>query len=181
MNAHKPIASAASPGPVSLTVEPEAARFNLRIDPGHFAAASDAFGLSLPSVIGQGAQDGARRALCLGPDEWVLCAAGSDRDEITAAFSRLYAEVPHSLVEISDREIAVILEGAHAVTLLAVGCPVDVESFAVGTGARTIFDGIQVVLYRDGRDRFTLEIWRSFLPHVLDLLETGNRELAAGL
>lgn len=181
MNSQNPIVRASSPGPVSLTVEPEAARFNLRIDPSHLAAASDAFGVALPSVIGQGARDGARRALCLGPDEWVLSATGTDRDAITAAFARFYAELPHSLVEISDREIAVTLQGAPAVTLLTVGCPVDVESFAVGTGARTIFDGVQVVLYRDGPDRFTLEVWRSFLPHVLDLLGTANRELAAGL
>lgn len=181
MNAQTPIGPAISPGPVALTVQPEAARFNLRIDPGHLAAASDAFGLSLPTVIGQGTRDGDRRALCLGPDEWVVSAAGTDRDAITAAFARLSAELPHSLVEISDREIAVTLEGASAVTLLTVGCPVDVGSFPVGAGARTIFDGVQVVLHRDGPDRFTLEIWRSFLPHVLDLLETGKRELVAGL
>ena len=61
------------------------------------------------------------------------------------------------------------------------GCPADVAGFDVGTGARTIFDGVQVVLYRDGLDRFTMEVWRSFLPHVLGLLNIGNRELAAGL
>ena len=181
MNAQNPILPATGAGQVLLTVQPEAARFNLRIDPGHLAAASDAFGLALPSVIGRGARDGARRALCLGPDEWVLSAAATDRDAIVGAFASRYAELPHSLVEISDREIAVTLEGASAVTLLTVGCPVDVASFAVGSGARTIFDGVQVVLYRDGLDRFTLEIWRSFLPHVLELLETANQEIAAGL
>lgn len=181
MNVKNPIMPATHAGPVSLTVQPEAARFNLRIDPVHLADASGAFGLALPSVIGQGAQDGARRALCLGPDEWVLSAAAADRDAIAAAFAGIYAALPHSLVEISDREIAVTLEGPQAATLLTVGCPVDVERFAVGTGARTIFDGAQVVLHRDGPERFTLEVWRSFLPHVLDLLETGNRELAAGL
>ncbi len=181
MNARDPITPAPGSGPVALTVQPEAARFNLRIDPGHLAAASEAFGLALPSVIGQGAQEGARRALCLGPDEWVLSAAGTDRDEVAAAFAGLDPAPPHSLVDISDREIAVTLQGASTVTLLTVGCPVDVERIGVGAGARTIFDGVQVVLYRDGPDRFTLEIWRSFAPHVLDLLETANRELAAGL
>ena len=100
---------------------------------------------------------------------------------IAAAFAGLYAELPHSLVEISDREVAITLDGPQAATLLSVACPVDVESFAVGTGARTVLDGVQVVLYRDAPDRFTLEVWRSFLPHVLGLLEIGNRELATGL
>ena len=70
---------------------------------------------------------------------------------IASAFAGLYADLPHSLVEISDREIAVTLEGPEATTLLTVGCPVDVAGFDVSTGARTIFDGVQVVLYRDAR------------------------------
>jgi sarcosine oxidase subunit gamma len=177
MNAQTPITS----GPVSLTLRPEMARFNLRIDHAHLDAASTAFGLALPSIIGHGAEDGGRRALCLGPDEWVLSAPESEADAIASAFARLYTERPHSLVEISDREIAVRIEGPQAVTLLSVGCPVDVENFAVGNGARTIFDGVQVVLYRDAADCFTLEVWRSFLPHALDLLRTANRELATGI
>jgi hypothetical protein len=32
---------------------------------------------------------------------------------------------------------------------LVPGCPGDVDRFAVGAGARTIFDGVQVVLFRD--------------------------------
>ncbi len=180
MNVQNPIVPA-SAGPVTLTIQPEAARFNLRIDPAHLAAASGAFGLMLPAIIGKGAEDGKRRALCLGPDEWVLTAAETDRDEIAAAFAGLYDERPHSLVEIGDREIAITLEGPDAATLLTVGCPVDVQGFTVGSGARTVFDGVQVVLYRDAPDRFTLEVWRSFLPHVLELLNIANRELATGI
>jgi sarcosine oxidase subunit gamma len=178
MNAHNP---ATGSGPVSLTVQPETARFNLRIDPVHLAAASDAFGLALPPAIGHGAEDDGRRALCLGPDEWVLSAPEPEAGTIASAFARHYAEQPHSLVDLSDREIAVRIEGPQAVTLLSVGCPVDVEGIAVGNGARTIFDGVQVVLYRDAAERFTLEVWRSFLPHALDLLRTANRELATGI
>lgn len=174
MNAQTPIL------PVTVTVLPPAARFSLRIDPARLSAASAAFGLPLPPVIGQGARDGARRALCLGPDEWVLSAPETEGTGIAAAFAALYAEQPHSLVEISDREVAVTLEGREAPTLLSTGCPVDVAKFAVDTGARTIFDGVQVVLYRDAPARFTMEVWRSFLPHVLGLLTTANRELAIG-
>lgn len=181
MNVQTPIVSAASAGPVLLTVQPETARFNLRIDVANLPAASQVLGLALPSVIGEGARDATRRVLCLGPDEWVISVAETDRDRIVAAFADLYAETPHSLVEISDREIAVTLEGPDAATLLSVGCPAAIERLAVGAGARTIFDGVQVVLYRDAPDRFTLEVWRSFLPHVLVLLKIANRELAPGL
>ena len=168
-------------GPVTLTVQPEAARFNLRIDPAISPPPRAAFGLALPPAIGQGAQAGAApRAL---PRSRRMGAVGAPSRPRRHRFRlcALYAETPHSLVEISDREIAVTLEGPQAATLLSVGCPADVERFAVRSGARTIFDGVQVVLCRDAPDRFTLEVWRSFVPHVLDLLETGNRELAAGL
>lgn len=181
MNAQMQILPVVGSGPVSLTIQPEAARFNLRIDPARIAAASDAFGLALPSRIGQGSEEDARRALCLGPDVWEFSAAGIDGGTIAAAFAGLYAELPHSLVEISDREVVITLEGPQAATLLSIGCPIDVESFAVGSGARTVLDGVQVVLYRDAPNRFTLEVWRSFVPHILGLLEIGNRELAAGL
>ena len=41
---------------VSITDMPPVARFNLRIAPADLAVASKAFGLSLPTKIGQGAQ-----------------------------------------------------------------------------------------------------------------------------
>jgi sarcosine oxidase gamma subunit len=37
------------------------------------------------------------------------------------------------------------------------------------------------VLVRDGETEFTLSAWRSFAPHVADLLATGQREFASGL
>ena len=50
---------------------------------------------------------------------------------------------------------------------------------APGTGCRTVFDEAQVILWRDGPEAFRLDVWRSFLPHVVALLETGMRELRA--
>ena len=42
-------------------------------------------------------------------------------------------------------------------------------------------DSAQVVLTREAEDRFRLEVWRSFAPHVRALLTTATAELAAGL
>ena len=60
---------------VSVTDMPPVARFNLRIAPADLAVASKAFGLSLPTKIGQGAQKADRAAYCIGPDEWLLHAS----------------------------------------------------------------------------------------------------------
>ena len=90
------------------------------------------------------------------------------------------AEAPHSLVDISDREIAIAVEGARAEELLTAGCPIDLRRLASGDAKRTIFDTAQIVLLRDAPDRFRIEVWRSFAPHVEDLLHTVNAELASG-
>jgi sarcosine oxidase, subunit gamma len=175
------LATKAASGPVSLGFLPETARFSLRIDPDHLAAASDAFGLALPARIGEACAEGARRALCLGPDEWILWAAEAEESAVEDAFASLAETLPHSLVSVSDREVALFLEGPEAATLLSVGCPIDLSRIAPGSGKRTVLDTVQVVLFREAPDRWAVEVWRSFLPHVWELLNTANRELAAGL
>lgn len=168
-------------GPVQLKLLPMGARFNLRVSAAGMPAASKAFGVELPDTIGIVASDASRRALCLGPDEWVLHAEVKDMEAIVKAFENIYAATPHSLVDISEREIALSITGEQAATLLSVGCPIDLQKVAIGHGQRTVFDGASVVLHRDGETDYRLEVWRSFLPHVWDLLNTANRELATGL
>lgn len=173
-------ADAAETGPVALAVDDAAARFCLRVAPGDRAAASEALGLDLPARIGERVRAGEREALCLGPDEWVIHAPAGEREAIAAASAAL-ADVPHSLVDVSERERAIRLDGARAADLLAVGCPLDLSRLAPGRGTRTVFDGVTVVLRREAEDRFVLEAWRSYAPHVWQVLATANRELAAGL
>lgn len=169
-----------SVGPVSLTLLPEAARFSLRIDPGSLDSASKALGVILPSKIGKRAASGTRSALCLGPDEWEILAGEEERMEIEAAFAAIYPKAPHSLTDTSDREITILIEGVQAAELLSVACPIDFGQLASGDGKRTVFDSAQVVLYRDSEDSFRMQVWRSFLPHVWELLNIANREFAAG-
>ncbi|WP_282610925.1 sarcosine oxidase subunit gamma [Pelagibius sp. Alg239-R121] len=185
MNVQNPIQfepiTAAHSGPVELTILPEATRFNLRIDPAGLAAASTAFGVDLPERIGGWAESATRSAICLGPDEWVLLAEETDRQAIEASFAGIYSDVPHSLTDISDREIAIEITGDRAAELLTVACPRNLDAIAPGSGVRTLFDSAQVVLYRDTSDKFRIEVWRSFFPHVWELLIIANKELASGL
>ena len=169
-----------SPAPVAIRFPDTGARYSLRIGAEGRGAAGDAFGLALPERIGAGAEADGRRALCVGPEEWMLWAPAEMAGSIEAAFDALYARIPHSLVEISDREMAIDLEGDAVLDLLAMGCPRDLRTIAVGQGTRTVFDGVPVTLWRSGPSAFRLECWRSYLPHVLELLEAGNRELASG-
>ena len=166
---------------VSVTDLPPVARFNLRIAPGDLAVASKAFGLTMPTKIGQGEQKADRAAYCMGPDEWLLHASEADQQAIVVAFDKARANTPHSLVVISDRELTIDITGPAALDLLSVACPLDLSRIPIGGAKRTVFDYAQVVLIRDGEDAFRLEVWRSFYPHVRGLLDVATRELAVGL
>jgi len=167
-------------GPVTITTEPPVARFNLRVRPDGRGAAGKAFGLEPPEKVGQGAHGDRRSVWCLGPDEWLLHAPEAETEDVAAAFAAIRPETPHSLVDISDRELVYALEGERARELLTIGCPIDLARMEPGTAKRTLFDTAQIVLLRDASDRFRIEVWRSFAPHVEDLLRIGNAELASG-
>ncbi|MEM8797807.1 MAG: sarcosine oxidase subunit gamma family protein [Pseudomonadota bacterium] len=181
MNIQALKAHADTEGPVTISLLPPRARFNLRIDAEETKRAGSVFGTPLANEITTLTKNGDREALCVGPDEWILQAPEADSDLIKAGFEKLYEEVALSLVDISDREIAIGLKGEHVSELLTVGYPGDIRDFPVGSGRRTVFDSVQAVLYRDSEDSWRLEIWRSFLPHIMDLLETANAEIGAGL
>nr|WP_245639301.1 sarcosine oxidase subunit gamma family protein [Rubellimicrobium mesophilum] len=128
--------------------------------------------------MGRTAAQGARRALCLGPDEWQIDVPEGEAGQTATA---LAGHIPHALVEVTDREVTFLIEGPGALDLLSVGIAREVGRMEVGRGARTVFDGVQAILVRETEDRFTLSVWRSFASHVEDLLTRGARELALGL
>lgn len=162
---------------VRVSVEPAPARLSFRArDAAPFA---DAFGFALPGAIAARAGDGALEAAKLGPDEWVLTGPADRVAAAAAACAALYDAHPHSLVEITGREVAFAIEGPAAADLLAFGCPRDIDAIPAGTARRTLFDGAAVVLWRDGPTRFRMDVWRSFAPHVAHLMALAAKELAA--
>lgn len=165
--------------PVTVTPLAPTARFSLRLRPEDAPAVADAFGTALPARIGQISTAGGRRALCLGPDEWLLLAEEADGPALAEAFGAL--DTPHALAVLSDREVAWALEGTGVLDFLATGCPLDLARMPVGTGTRTVFDTVQVVLIRESETRFHLEAWRSFAPHLEALFALVRRELALGV
>ncbi|MCO5089857.1 sarcosine oxidase subunit gamma [Bosea sp. (in: a-proteobacteria)] len=165
--------------PVTITALPAGARFSLRT--GDPATVGAGLGLELPARVGQRAVAGARAALCLGPDEWLVEAPEGEGAAIADAFAGLVERLTFSAVEVSDREVGFALAGPAVLDLIATGCPRDPAKLPVGSGCRTIFDSVQVVLTREAQDCFHLTVWRSFAPHLRALLDIAARELAAGL
>jgi sarcosine oxidase subunit gamma len=164
-----------------VSVLPAQGRLSLRARGGIVAPLGIAFGLALPERIGRRATAGAVEAIRLGPDEWTILATVEDVARLTAACVALAAAHPHSLVDISGREVTLLVEGPKAAELLTLGCPRDIATIAPGEGRRTLFDGATVVLWRDTADRFRIDVWNSFASHIAQLRESGCRELAAEL
>ena len=153
------------------------ARFSLRVRPAHRAELDAALGLALPQRIGERVEAKGTEAVCLGPDEWlILTPDGAPLLQAAAA-----VDVPHSLCEISDREITLRLSGPQVLDLLATGCPRDISALKPGSAVRTPFESATVILWRDGAQEFRMDIWRSFAPHVRNLLDLAQTELQAGL
>lgn len=164
---------------LTIRVAEDIARFSLRIVPAAAQAAGAAFGTPLPARIGGMVTAGGRAALQLGPDEWVLTAPVAESDGIADAFAAL--QEPHSLVDVGHREVGILVEGEAAALALRSAIAFDVEAMAVGTGCRTLSDKAQIVLVREDKNRFRIEVWRSFADHVWGILHAVSREVALGL
>ncbi len=154
-------------------------RLSLRVREGGRGAVGAALGLDLPERVGERARGGGREALCLGPDEWLIEAEEADAAALARALGGV--DVSHAAVDISDREVGFRVSGPGTLALLAMGCPRDVARIAPGRGARTIFHGASVVIRREAEEEVRIDIWRSVAPHVRALMETGLKELRAGL
>lgn len=153
---------------VRLTPALPASRMSLRAPESSVAALSAALGLDLPTKPKTSAQNGGRRALWLGPDEWLVIDEGAVDLVAVAAGSN----VLHSGADISHRNTAVIVSGPGAENCLSAGCPQDLslDVFPVGACSRTLFGKAEVVLVRLEPETFRVECWRSFSEFVFGLL-----------
>ena len=149
----------------AIVEAPAAARFVFRGGEAARAVCAGAFRAELPTRLGPGGEAGGRAALWLGPDEWLLIAEGADPGPLSAELSAQLAATPASLVDVSHRQIGLVVSGARAARALSAGCPLDLDPAALpaGMATRTLFDKAEMVLWRRG-DAFHVEVWRSFAP-----------------
>ena len=161
---------------VTLTLPVAASRFIFRGRPAAVAAAGGVFGVALPEAACTADVAGDRAALWLGPDEWLLLAPPQQRDAIEEDFRTALGELPYSLVDVGERQIALTVEGPQAAVLLNCGCPLDFDVIPVGFCSRTMLGKAEIVLWRLAPERFHIEVWRSFAGYVRLLLAEAGRE-----
>jgi sarcosine oxidase, subunit gamma len=161
----------------ALAVAPDAARFILRGDASVAGAAGAALGMPLSFEPMRASEAGERFALWLGPDEWLLVAPGEAAESVHAGLAESLAAAPHSLVDVSHRQIGLDVSGAKAARALNAGCPLDLSlgAFPVGMATRTLLAKCEMVLWRRGPERFHVEVWRSFADYAAQYLFEAAR------
>jgi sarcosine oxidase subunit gamma len=117
---------------------------------------------------------GPRMSLPLGPDEWlVIDEEGAD---LVAACRGV--DALHSAVDVSHRNVGILVSGIGAEAVMTSGCPRDLSlaAFPVGRAARTLLGKVEVVLVRTQPQAFRVEVWRSFSDYAFTLLEDAARD-----
>jgi sarcosine oxidase subunit gamma len=162
---------------IELRRLPAAARFILQGGGEARSVAGEVFGVPLPESACRANAAEDRAALWLGPDEHLLLGPAAERDRLAAGFEAALAGIAHSLVDVSQRQVAWRLSGKRAGELLNTGCPLDLDIavFPPGMCTRTVLAKAQIILWRKAAEEYHLEIWRSYADYVRELLLEAAR------
>jgi sarcosine oxidase, subunit gamma len=162
---------------------PPATRFILHGNAAVRAAASAAWGISFAETPCRAIVGAGRATLWLGPDEYLLW--DSDKrsaDVASAEIETVLRGLPHALVDISQRQIALEISGPYSPAIVSGGCPLDLDilKFPIGMCTRSVFAKADIVLWRTAEAAFHMEIWRSFEAYVSTMLHEIGREYPLG-
>lgn len=159
---------------VSVKPAAPASRIALRAPAESLSQLSASLSLTLPSRVRASATSGTRTALCLGPDEWLII----DADGVDIAGEMAGLEAFYSAVDVSHRNVGIIVAGEGAQAAISAGCPQDLalREFPVGACCRTILGKSEIVLQRTGDQEFRVECWRSFADYVFTFLQEASRD-----
>lgn len=165
---------------VIITDLPAVTRFIVRGGGAAIAALELVFGVDFPRDACRSATKEQRSVLWLGPDEWLLLAPDSEADALMRTLTEALRGEPASIVDISDRQVAIGVSGPKAAETLNAfnALDLDEDSFPVGMCTRTLFGKAEIVLWRTATGAFHIDVWRSFAPYVLGCLDEAIREYA---
>ena len=161
-------------GGVATLLAPSA-YFVLRGDAAVRQAAGTVIGATPSETACRAVSGPAWAALWLGPDEQLLLGPLVDQARFETALSVALESLPHSLVDVSHRQVAIELAGPHATTLLNAGCPLDLDlaAFPVSMVTRTAFAKTEIILWRKAPDVFHVDVWRSYAEYLTALLNVA--------
>lgn len=161
---------------VIISVAEPCLRVALRAPQESVPSVSTALGLTLPSRPKTSASSGTRSALWLGPDEWLVLDQ-ADKEMLPALANE---SAFHSAVDVSHRNVGIVVSGRAAADVINTGCPQDLSlsAFPVGACSRTLLGKIEIVLWRTADDEFRVECWRSFSDYADSFLRAAARDVS---
>ena len=165
-------------GPGWLQTLGPSTRFILQGGPAARAAASAAFGVPSAEIPCRANAHDVRAVLWLGPDEQLLLGPAEEASSLAASLELALAGIAHSLVDVSQRQIALQVSGPQASAILGTGCPLDLDAmeFPPGMCTRTLYCKADIILWRRSATEFHLEVWRSFSDYVLGCLREAAQD-----
>jgi len=167
----------------TLTTVPFLAQVGLRVEPGSPSAGrvETALGLELPEA-NRVSESGGRRAIWLGPDEWLVVAADGEERALVAILEEAIG-ADGAVVDLSANRTGLELSGPQAAEVLATCMALDLHPRAFGPGrcAQTLLQKAPVIVERRGDDAFLLLVRPSFAAYVAEWLVDGMAGLAADL
>lgn len=125
-------------------------------------------GVMLPEAMLTSGHGEGWDALHLSPDEWLLIGELGTA-ELEPRFMAALDRFALSLVDVSERSLAIEIAGADAARLLNGACPLDFDMFGEGACTRTLFGKVTVMLWRRGQV-MRMSYPRSFDAYVCALL-----------
>lgn len=160
--------AAASGEAVSLAALPLFGQITFRGEAACLPLAAAAFGVGLPAA-NRFESDGARAALWLGPDEWLLVLPRAEVATTIARFDMALAGAHFAAVETSSGRLGLEISGPRARTVLEKACHLDLHPRRFGPGqvAQSTFARVPaIILQRDEQPTYWLLVRPSFAQYV---------------
>jgi sarcosine oxidase subunit gamma len=177
--------TAASRGELFIREHPFVSQVNLRADPkdaGLLQRLASILGFELPIVPNTVGSREERRALWLGPDEWLVVGPDGQQAALEQALRDGLNGAFGSIVDVSANRTLLGVRGPKARELLAhgVSLDLDVRSFGPGRCVQTSLAKAQVIIERPDESVFHLDVRTSFASYVADWLLDASRNISSG-
>jgi sarcosine oxidase, subunit gamma len=172
--------STESRGELILRELPFLTQVNFRTDAkdtGTLQRITSTLEFALPMVPNTVTSRGDRRALWLGPDEWLIVGRENEERAVAEALRDALGGAFGSIADVSANRTILEISGPRARDLLAHGVPIDLDMRAFGQGhcAQTLLAKTQVIIERRDQSAFHLYARNSFACYVGEWLLDSHR------
>lgn len=145
---------------------------SLQADAPSLAQIEVASGIRLPSAIGMLLRDAAVDAFRTGPDECFLRFGIAHEEDMLAQLRLATGDAHAAIALVSDASVGFDLTGEDALSVLAQGCPMDLDGMPADACARTLLGRVPMLVARI-EGGFALWVERSHASHVQAWLEAA--------